>query len=556
MKTPAWDNILIGSVRCFRLKGSHMNRNHLNRALAGVLAAVSIFPAAACSRSEAELPVTPPASTSTFVSVDTGSTSVITSVTIPVIPGSSETTPTTVTEATTAATTESSETTTDTTVTEPVTTPEETTVSETTTSETTPEATTSETTTTTTTPPETTTATTTTPATTSAATTTPSETVTTVTETTPAETSETSEATVPPVTLIPETVPSETTTAESEPVTESTTEMTTAATTEPPATTTVPVETTKTPYTGGTNVIDLGNVLVIGNSAMEHYYGVDSALQSYAKTVSTFKAKLPGVNVYAMFCPSAVEFCAPSKYQAGTRSQRRAMNVIYNALTNGAIGVDTWSELNAHAGEYLYFRTDHHWTQRGAYYAYRAFCKAAGFTPHEMYEYETGTVQNFVGTMSIYAKDYASRFYNNPDYVEFFRPIHSAKMTVYTNPSMTNGTGGYVMYSKEYTDKLNRAYKYSMFTGGDHPLAMIVSDTVKNGRKLLITKESYGNALIPFLTDHFEVIYVVDPREFNTSGKPNFNLVSFAQSHGVTDVICCNAAVLLPGINTYLKKMY
>ena len=92
-----------------------------------------------------------------------------------------------------------------------------------------------------------------------------------------------------------------------------------------------------------TTPIDTGAVLVIGNSAMEHYYGVDSALESYAGTVSSIKQQLPDVNVYAMFCPSAVEFCAPAKYQAGTRSQQRAMNVIYNALQNGAVGVDTWA---------------------------------------------------------------------------------------------------------------------------------------------------------------------------------------------------------------------
>ncbi|MDD7309101.1 MAG: DHHW family protein [Eubacteriales bacterium] len=304
-----------------------------------------------------------------------------------------------------------------------------------------------------------------------------------------------------------------------------------------------------------TTPIDTGAVLVIGNSAMEHYYGVDSALESYAGTVSSIKQQLPDVNVYAMFCPSAVEFCAPAKYQAGTRSQQRAMNVIYNALQNGAVGVDTWSELNQHSSEYLYFRTDHHWTQRGAYYAYVAFCKAAGFTPHDLSEYETGIVENFVGTMSIYAKDYASRFYNNPDSVEYFRPINPSTMTVYSTPAMTNGSPRAVVASQESADKMSRGAKYSMFISGDNPISHIVSDTIKNGRVCIVTKESYGNALVPFLTDHFEEIYVIDPRQFNTDGKPSLNLISFAKEHGATDVVCVNAAVLLPGINKYLKKM-
>ena len=334
-----------------------------------------------------------------------------------------------------------------------------------------------------------------------------------------------------------------------------TTPVTTPEITEPPVTTTFVQSSGRDAQDADKTPIDTGAVIVIGNSAMEHYYGVDSVLESYAGTVSSIKAQLPDVNVYAMFCPSAVEFCAPEKFQAGTRSQKRAMDVIYAALENGTVGVDTWSELSQHTTEYLYFRTDHHWTQRGAYYAYVAFCKAAGLTPHALSEYETGVVENFVGTMSIYAKDYADRFYNNPDSVEYFRPINPSTMTVYTSPSMTNGGARSVVASQESADKMARSAKYSMFIAGDNPISHIVSDTVKNGRVCIVTKESYGNALVPFLTDHFEEIYVIDPRQFNADGKPSLNLISFAKEHGATDIVCVNAAVLLPGINQYLKKM-
>ncbi len=396
------------------------------------------------------------------------------------------------------------------------------------------EATTTEATTTavTTTKATTTPAMTTLPASTTAATTTPKATTPEVTTAATTE-STTSGApqTMPPITLVPPT------------------------TVDPTAPTSPTSEATHATRDESAKVIDTGAVLVIGNSAMEHYYGVDKVLKSYADTVSTIKAKLPELNVYAMFCPSAVEFCAPSKYQAGTRSQQRAANVIYDNLQNGAVGVDVWSELNAHADEYLYFRTDHHWTQRGAYYGYVAFCKAAGLVPHEMSEYETGVVQNFVGTMSMYAKDYADRFYNNPDYVEYFRPLNPSTMMVYTSPKLTNGSPRSVVASQESADKMYRYAKYSMFISGDNPISHIVSDTVKNGRIAIVTKESYGNAVVPFLTDHFEQIYVIDPRQFNANGKPSLNLISFAAQVGATDVICINAAVLLPGINSYLKKM-
>ena len=172
-----------------------------------------------------------------------------------------------------------------------------------------------------------------------------------------------------------------------------------------------------------------------------------------------------------------------------------------------------------------------------------------------MSEYETGVVKNFVGTMSMYAKDYADRFYNNPDYVEYFRPLNPSAMMVYTSPKMTGGSSRSVIASQESADQMARYAKYSMFISGDNPISQIVSDTVKNGRIAIVTKESYGNAVVPFLTDHFEQIYVIDPRQFNADGKPAMNLISFAEQVGATDVICINAAVLLPGINSYLKKM-
>jgi hypothetical protein len=340
-----------------------------------------------------------------------------------------------------------------------------------------------------------------------------------------------------------------TTTATQTTETSVTTENTTAETTEEataPVTSWTPIE-----YPGGSQppdsnsdvAVDSGSILIVGNSAMEHYYGVDSSLENYAAAISRVKELLPDVNVFAMFCPTSIEFNAPVKYQSGTRSQLRAMNVAYSAM-KGVVPVNTWSELYAHRDEYLYFRTDHHWTQRGAYYGYVAFCNAAGLQYHALEEYETYEVPGFLGTLYYYTKNYpqSSVLKNNPDYVEVFRPITSSVMTIYRDATLTDGTIYPIILSKTTAESLGSSSKYLMFTGGDNPICRIASDTVKNGRVLIITKESYANALIPFLSDHFQDIYVIDPREFNGEGKPSLNLIDFARQVGASDVLCVNYA--------------
>ena len=221
------------------------------------------------------------------------------------------------------------------------------------------------------------------------------------------------------------------------------------------------------------------------------------------------------------------------------------MNFWYSQMAEGVNTVDTWTELNDHKNEYMYFRTDHHWTQRGAYYAYTAFAKAAGFVPHQISEYTQGKTNGFLGYLYTVTK--SSVLKNNPDYVEYFMPKNKSTMTVYKTPALINGVKYPVISSPKAS--------YQMFLAGDQPLCHIVSDTVKNGKTLLVTKDSFGNALVPFLTDHFEQIYVIDQREFNTSEAPTLKIVDFAKKHGVTDILCQASAFNSVNGNTIFKKL-
>jgi hypothetical protein len=347
--------------------------------------------------------------------------------------------------------------------------------------------------------------------------------------------------TVPPTQTETETLPKTTIPDNTETTVPGTTipEITTSNTTIPQTTVATTAETTPAETV---KPIDTGAILVIGDRAVEHYYGVESALKKYGKVIGNIKAALPDVRVFAVFCPTAIEFTAPEDYQKGNRSQKWAAETAYAALPDTVIPVDVWSALNAHKNEYLYFRTDHHWTQRGAYYAYTAFAATAGFTPYALSDYESGKIEGFVGTMYTFLGSHPARqaLKENPDTVEYFLPMTTSKAQYFSSGALTGGVS--IPIVSENGDKFSTSWKYGIFLSGDHPVIRIQNQTVKNGKKLLVTKESYGNALVPFLTDHYEEVYVVDPREFNASGKPSLNLTKKAKEWGITDIACVNYA--------------
>jgi hypothetical protein len=320
-------------------------------------------------------------------------------------------------------------------------------------------------------------------------------------------------------------------TTESVPTTvTSTTETTTETTTE----STVPTSTEVTTAQIADVEYNIQNSIILqGNRAMEMFGISESSLKSYADIVSTLAAKCPSARVYSMIAPTQVEFYGPEKYRTGSRSQRKGIQIAYDAMSDNVIKVDAWSALALHTDEYLYFRTDHHWTARGAYYAYSAFAKAAGIEnilPLE--QYQTGTIPGFVGTMYGFSGK-AQVLKDNPDDIEYFMPLNNAKGEIL-------GIDGYGRLTGNNRSLIivnpNAGNYAGTFIQGDQALERIVTDN-KNGRKVLLIKESYGNCLAPFLTEGFEEVYVLDPRK---DGVNKLSLPTFIRDMGITDVLVLN----------------
>ena len=272
---------------------------------------------------------------------------------------------------------------------------------------------------------------------------------------------------------------------------------------------------------------------VNGDTAHQLYAFNQQNTDSYISLINKFATQVKGkANVYDMVVPLHYQIAlsrdTAAKY--GASDCDAAISYIYNSLNGSVKTIDTLPNLAAHNDEYLYYRTDHHWTARGAYYAYEAFCQVKGITPTPLSNYQRLQFDGFLGTLYSEAGQ-PSTMKSNPDYVEAFVPIGTNRADVY------NADGTYYdWFAVVYTgaDKYSAGEKYTCFIAGDQPLTKIHNPNISDGSSIVVVKESYGNAFVPFLVDSYEDVYVIDYRKW--SG----NLANFVIQNDIDDVLFLN----------------
>ncbi len=250
----------------------------------------------------------------------------------------------------------------------------------------------------------------------------------------------------------------------------------------------------------------------------------------YAAIIEKYKKALgKDVNVYNIVVPTSAEFYLPKEYSKYCSSEKDAIDHIYASLPDDVMTADAYSALEAHKDEYIYFRTDHHWTDLGAYYAYTAFCDAAGIEAPELSYYEKKTKEGYVGSLYTFTKD--KRLKNAPDTFDYYMPPDKKYYAEFFDPYTLRSRGRNKVYH-EYASGVNM---YGLFLGGDN---MHIKITVENekptGRRVAVFKESYGNAFVPYLINGFDEIYVIDIRYFKKGA------AQYLKDKKVTDVIFIN----------------
>ncbi|WP_273530751.1 DHHW family protein [Leyella lascolaii] len=300
-------------------------------------------------------------------------------------------------------------------------------------------------------------------------------------------------------------------------------------------------------------------IIVLGSGkdvrAFEPYGGGHDNGEKYANAVNRYKQAFGSdVNVYCMVIPTAVEYYCPDSIRSWTHDERSAIDGIFSHLSDSVVKVDIYDVLAAHKTENIYSRTDHHWAPLGAYYAAGCFAGKAGLAFRDLSSYDSVVVRNYVGTMYTFSKDMAVK--NAPEDFVYYVPRGVDYKTTYIKYRLGRNrrvTGE----SKPVDDSFFLRYNdgspsaYCTFMGGDSRTVKVCTST-KNGRRLLIMKDSYGNALPGYLFYSFEEIHIIDFRYFRNS------VTEYVRRNGISDMLFANNifhASLESTSNAYLRIM-
>lgn len=227
-------------------------------------------------------------------------------------------------------------------------------------------------------------------------------------------------------------------------------------------------------------------------------------------------------NTYFLLAPTATKIHENKlpKY-AVPYDEEEYINYIRQKLNKGVNFIPLINKLIEKNNEYIYYKTDHHWTTLGAYYAYVQFCKVYGIKALELNECDIiKASDNFYG--SLFSK--GNFTFVKPDTINIFEPKNKVKTNVnyVAEDKITN-----TLYEKKH---LQNKDKYSIFLDNNHPIIEI-NTSIKSGKKLIILKDSYANCFIPFLINHFEEIHVLDLRFLNMP------IPKYAKANNINDVL-------------------
>lgn len=273
----------------------------------------------------------------------------------------------------------------------------------------------------------------------------------------------------------------------------------------------------------------IGSLYLNGDSAYELYYFSEKAVRSYASLLNTVQALFPKVEVSAMIVPNSFGIMLDPEVQEKLASSGmdQAIAYSYSLMEKSINTVNVYDSLAAHKNEYIYFRTDHHWTQLGAYYAYQEFCKSKGYSTKPLSAYQKMDFPNFYGTFYF--------FMNRPESLK----AHPDEVTAYQgsmNSMQFTDQGGALQEGKLIYDagQMLPGNKYNSFMMGDHAYVEIHNEEAPRQKSILVLKDSYGNAFVPLLAQDYRNVYVVDYRHYQE------NAFSLVQEKGIDEILFLN----------------
>ncbi|MBP3600483.1 MAG: hypothetical protein J6J30_05310 [Clostridia bacterium] len=298
----------------------------------------------------------------------------------------------------------------------------------------------------------------------------------------------------------------------------------------------------------------LGALLINGDSAYEYYNFSREAADIYTDAVNRAGILLNGkAQVYDLIIPTSMSITAPDDLVAtvNTSDQQAAINYMHSRLAAPVKYVPLYDMLKSRRNEYVYFRTDHHWTALGAYYTYCELMRAKGTEPLPLDSYVKHEFGGFLGTFYS-SSGKLPQLAANPDTVYAYQPPMTNTLSLFDKAGYWYNTT--IISDMSASSPSN---KYLTFIKGDNALSKIDNPNLADGSACIVIKESFGNAFAPFLVPHYQTVYIVDYRHIGLLDARG--LAQLQADSGAKDIIFINNIsatrnkTLMGYINNYVR---
>lgn len=229
--------------------------------------------------------------------------------------------------------------------------------------------------------------------------------------------------------------------------------------------------------------------------------------KSNIEAINSFMEKHSDINTTFMLIPiSSTVLKEKLPKNAPILDEKIYVDEFEKSLDSRINFIYPYETMRSHKREYIYYKTDHHWTTLGAYYAYEELCEKLELDKKNLDDYtKVLATDEFYGTL--YSKGLFKIKKGDDIYVYINEDEKEESVITYTEEKKKSAS----FYD---TDKLKEKNKYDLFLDGNHPLVEIENVNVNNDKKLLMIKDSYANSFVEFLTPFFSEIVMLDPRYY------------------------------------------
>lgn len=281
------------------------------------------------------------------------------------------------------------------------------------------------------------------------------------------------------------------------------------------------------------------DIFISNGAGYPVFKGIDTTARNYAAVLNSISRSVSSsVDMYCAVIPTNSEVGLDGAIE-GSHSQKQNLDLISSLLSDRVTGVDVYSSLREHRGEYLYFRTDPSLTSLGGYYAYTEIADASWIAPRDVYTIaqlskKKYSISPFEGEFIARTTDDRAQphgnqeLFNNPDTVEYY------KLPVQYNCFAVNRKTGNRVETDLFSDKNAASDPLSVFPGKDTPFLVVYNLQSTNTDKLLIVKDHSAEPVIGYLIPHYSEIYIADVNKFDG------DLNSVVTEYGVNDIMFIN----------------